>query len=136
MRHENAFPSLVSLHFDPQPICINLNRLTLSCPGLVKNLEDPTGLDWTAVDGSGSGINSRGSGCEGGCEGTQRYSQQQQQRRSARNTRQSVVYTAAAAVINDRGVCCSGHPLGTATHQSSCKTNLTLANPPPHLLPP
>lgn len=33
-------------------------------------------------------------------------------------------------------VCVAPGTLGAATDQSSCKTNLTLAEPPPHLLPP
>lgn len=33
-------------------------------------------------------------------------------------------------------VCVAVGTLGAATDQSSCKTNLTLTNPPPHLLPP
>ena len=122
-----------------QPIRINPNHLVLSLVLVLwRTFEDPIALDccgrlWKAVE---VGLTLRVRRALPWLRGSGGTLSEQQQRRSARNTRQSVVYTEAAAVINDRAVCCSGQPLGTATHQSSCKTNLTLANPPPHLLPP
>ena len=120
-----------------------LTQIISCCLVLVlwRTFEDPIALDgcgrlWKAVE---VGLTLRGLVVRRALpwlRGSSGTLSKQQQRRSARNTRQSVVYTGAAAVINDRAVCCSGQPLGTAAHQSSCKTNLTLANPPPHLLPP